>query len=354
MTRTPQGRKGTRYCFTINNYDRLADVARLKELRYKYIILGFETSSTGTPHIQGFVVLSKAQRTSELKKFMPRAHIEITVGSNQQAADYCKKEGDYWEDGTLPPPRGLATKIAWDNILKNAEEGNFEWIKNTYPKLWIQHGKRFHELEQPKHTILQGALHHEWWVGDTGLGKSRLLWELYPEHYQKETNKWWDGYERRYDVVAIEEWSPKNECTASFLKIWADRYPFTAQVKGASILKVRPQKVIVISNYTIEQCFPASQDAEPLLRRFTVLQFPYDVDYARQRARDYHEARRLQLASNSIAELTLSDATTVADTESDAPTVDLTGFDVTIEQSLGITQELSPSLGLCSCADVDV
>jgi len=300
MPQAPRPRKFTRYCFTINNYDRLSDVARLKQLRYKYIILGFERGESGTPHIQGFVVLSKQMRLSEVKRFMPRAHIEPANGTDEQASSYCKKEGDFWEDGELPKSSGQATKVLWDKVYEKAKQGHFDWIIANYPKLWIIHGKRLQELEAPSTSPLDGELLHEWWVGDTGVGKSRLLWELYPTHFQKETNKWWDGYERSNSVVAIEEWSPKNECTASFLKIWADRYPFTGQVKGATILKIRPRKIIVLSNYTIEQCFPASQDCEPLLRRFTVLTFPRDAEAARERALAFNEEQRVIDSVNSL------------------------------------------------------
>jgi RNA helicase. len=122
--------------------------------------------------------------------------------------------------------------------------------------------------------ILQGdGPFHEWWYGPTGTGKSKSVWELYPNHYGKQLNKWWDGYEGE-DVVVIEEWSPKNEVTGSFLKIWADRYPFNAEIKGATLKKIRPKKIIVTSNYTIEECFPTMQDCEPLKRRFKTVYFP--------------------------------------------------------------------------------
>jgi len=90
-------------------------------------------------------------------------------------------------------------------------------------------------------------------------------------------------------VVAIEEWSPKNECTGAYLKVWADRYPFTAQIKGGSLTKARPIKLIVLSNYTIEDCFPDARDYEPLLRRFTVIKFPTGRLHATSRARAFHD-----------------------------------------------------------------
>ena len=97
---------------------------------------------------------------------------------------------------------------------------------------------------------------HEWWVGPTGTGKSKKVWEEYPTHYAKEKNKWWCNYTGQ-DTVVIEEADPKNmEHLADRLKVWADRYPFPGEIKGGRIEGIRPLKVIVTSNYTPEECFP--------------------------------------------------------------------------------------------------
>lgn len=121
-------------------------------------------------------------------------------------------------------------------------------------------------------------LQNEWWYGSTGTGKSKKVWEDYPEHYGKMLNKWWDGYQDE-EVVVIEEWCPKNECTASALKIWADRYPFNAEIKGGLLKKIRPKKIIVTSNYSIDQCFERSEDREPIKRRFKQVHFQKFPDF---------------------------------------------------------------------------
>jgi len=136
----------------------------------------------------------------------------------------------------------------------------------------------------PHTAIVPGDTQNEWWYGATGTGKSRLAWEKYGEIcYQKMLNKWWDGYDAQ-PIVIIEEWSPKNEVTASALKIWADRYPFTAQIKGGVLQKIRPVKLIVISNYRLVDCFPDSRDAEPIARRFREYEFPTDITEVTERA----------------------------------------------------------------------
>jgi len=294
------------YCFTLNNWTE-EEYEKLVALPCKYLILGKEIGENGTPHIQGYIHFERNVRFNTVKKYIPRAHIEQAKGTPAQNSDYCKKDGNFEERGKLPQTAKQASKEAYAEILKRAEDGDIQWIKDHYPRMWIQLSHRIESLQQPKNTILDGELRHEWWVGPTGSGKSRLLWELYPTHFQKDANKWWCGY-RHQNVVAIEEWSPKNECTGSFLKIWADRYPFTGQIKGGSLQRIRPVKLIILSNYEIDDCFPDRRDAEPLHRRFTVLRFPRDRSEARIRALAYHTSLEpdveVSSSTSGTAELT--------------------------------------------------
>jgi len=280
MPSAPQAKtKG--YCFTLNNYGA-DDVATIAGLDYQYFVCGYEVGENGTRHIQGYIHFKNSERFSKVKAALPRAHIEKRRGTPLEAANYCKKDGDFIEMGKLPLEKGEASRNTWKEIMEQAQLGDHKWIQDQYPRVWINLSGKLESLRNPKTTILDGELTHEWWVGSTGSGKSKLLWELYPDHYQKDTNKWWCGYKDQ-ETVAIEEWSPKNECTGANLKIWADRYPFSGQIKGGTLQRIRPLKIIVLSNYEIEDCFTDSRDRDPLIRRFTVLRFPMDIEMARLR-----------------------------------------------------------------------
>lgn len=283
--------KSTSYCFTINNYSN-ADENLLKDLPYKYIVYGREVGESGTPHLQGYVEFHSKRHFSAVKKLHTTAHWEIRKGTAQQAAEYCKKDNDFFEDGVISMSKaeqGRKGKEFWDDVRIRAEAGDIAYIKENYPKVWISHRSTLESLYAPTANVIQGELSHEWWVGDTGTGKSRALWRLYPDHFEKPLNKWWDNY-RHESVVAIEEWCPSNACTASALKRWADRYPFTGEIKGGTLQRLRPQKIIVLSNYTIEECFPMMQDQDPIKRRFKVFKFPEDLDAVNMRAHIFHQA----------------------------------------------------------------
>jgi len=267
------------YCFTTNNpIDK--DINDIENCQlhesFKYLIYGEEVGSNGTAHYQGYIHFTQPVRFSAVKKLLPRSHIEKRRGNTDEAITYCKKDGIYREFGSEPKSSGDSTRAKWKQIILWAEEGDMASIKEANPAIYLRYMQSLRGLRIPKPIILP-ELEHEWWYGRTGTGKSRKLWEDYPDHYQKELNKWWCGYNDE-DIVAIEEWSPKNECTGSMLKIWSDRYPFTAQIKGGSIKKIRPKKILVLSNYTIKECFPNEQDHEPLLRRFRCIHFQHFFD----------------------------------------------------------------------------
>lgn len=268
----PTNQRSRGWCFTINNYtawDDL-DIERLTE-EAQYVIYGKEQGENGTPHYQGFCYFSTLKSFNQLRDLLPRAHVEKQRGTLDAAIEYCKKEGDFIERGERPyGPSGQ--KNQWKEVLKLARSGNMQEIEDKFPAIFLRYHSKLLGLHKPERPIILEFLENEWWVGPTGTGKSRMLWTMYPDHYSKSLNKWWDGYENQ-ETVAIEEWAPRNEVTASFLKIWADRYPFTAEIKGGTLQKVRPKRIIVLSNYTIEECFPQAQDQEPITRRFKVKHF---------------------------------------------------------------------------------
>jgi len=261
------------FCFTINNPGP-QDIIELKALESEasFIIYGHEVGESGTPHLQGFVMFTNPRTIRGVTRILSRAHVEGRKGTVSQAIDYCKKDGHVVEWGTRPA-ESKTTKERYTWCIDKAKLGLLEEIECEEPGFYLRYLSTFRSLRKRTPDILGGDLENEWWYGDTGTGKSRKLWEDHPGHFCKPLNKWWDGYEDE-DVVGIEEVDPiSGKWLGSFLKIWSDRYPFTAEIKGGTLKKIRPLKFVVTSNYTIEECFPNSQDWKPLKRRFKVTHF---------------------------------------------------------------------------------
>ena len=100
----PNGAK--RWVFTWNNYTnddkQSLATASAGDLGITYMVYGEEVGESGTPHLQGFVILNQRRSLAWLRtKISASAHFEVARGTPQQAADYCKKDGAFTEYGNL-------------------------------------------------------------------------------------------------------------------------------------------------------------------------------------------------------------------------------------------------------------
>lgn len=131
------------WCFTINNYADTAEeeLQALFPSSVKYLIYGKEIApSTGTPHLQGYLQLIKQARLSGVIKMLPKGtHIERAKGKPEQAAEYCRKEGKYFEYGQLMVQRqrtdieAVKTAIKAGMDLKTIREEHSE-VYAKYPR----------------------------------------------------------------------------------------------------------------------------------------------------------------------------------------------------------------------------
>lgn len=259
------------FVFTINNWTE-DDEQKVQGLQAKYTVYGRETGKEGTPHLQGCIQFANQRTFKAVSKLLPRAHIEVCKDL-AGAVRYCKKDGDVWEQGTAPmsqKEKGDAGKRVYEEAFELAKKGKLEEIAEPLRTRFYNTYKRIRADYQQIPDSLE-CLEHEWYWGESGTGKSRKAREENPDAYLKNPNKWWCGYVDQ-KVVVIDEWSPSHECLASHLKQWADHHPFCAETKGASMC-IRPQKIIVTSNYSPEECFMKREDLEPIRRRFKVTQF---------------------------------------------------------------------------------
>jgi len=263
------------WCFTINNWTA-EDEEQLAALAgsYQYLVFGKETGDEGTRHLQGYVQYSTLKSLAQIKKLLPRAHLEETKGRPDQAADYCKKDGDFFEDGTCPlapKAKGDKEKRRWDEIRIAAEEGRIEDIPDDIrfnsPRLIEYH----HSRAQKKIKLPDTECQHLWYYGEPGTGKSRKAREDHPDAYLKMCNKWWDDYDN-HATVLIEDFDLSHDKLCHHLKIWGDRYPFPAEIKGGKI-DIRPALIIVTSNCHPTDIWNNPKDLTPILRRFKCIKF---------------------------------------------------------------------------------
>lgn len=149
--------QSTRWCFTLNNFteDEFNHLQSLGDNMVGnglvYLVFGRETGESGTPHLQGFVVFSTRKRLRFLRNFISaRGHYEAARGDTSEAADYCKKDGDFIEFGELPV-RGRVTQPSVADFVvwvggRAVNEVNERTVANSFPNLYLRYGSRLLNL----------------------------------------------------------------------------------------------------------------------------------------------------------------------------------------------------------------
>jgi hypothetical protein len=287
----------------------VSDVKR-KLSTAKYWVIGEEIApSTGTPHWQGFVWFHNVVRLATLKAILEGVPADLRVGDDKAyaMAKYCKKDGKFEEWGVSPAEgrkrmaesgaKGNAAHAAkYRKLDQLAAAGKFKEIREDYPSEWIRCHKTLRAIRMESFNTketLDGELQHEWLYGDSGDGKSSMARRENPDYYSKDVDhdseRWWDMYEGE-PVILIEDLSPYNIKMTDSLKKWSDRYAFKAQVKGA-YMQIRPKKIVVTSQYTIDEIWQDEKTREALHRRFKEIKVDrFEQEMIRRRERERKEA----------------------------------------------------------------
>lgn len=299
--RPETSRKGRMWCGTLNNYSE-EEEDKVKEFISEHCIYGIygrEVGENGTPHLQCYFHLPEQQRGSYLKNFIPRIHIELCRGNEEQNVNYCQKEGDFWEHGTLnkkvtqslEKTRKLKTMLE-DYMNMGYLEFAEKWPREAYKdKTKLEQWRIDHTpVTEPYDRDLKDKNYWIW--GSPGTGKSRWARSQCPQEqiYLKATNKWWSGYiDNVHHLILMEDFPNDAKYMANLIKLWADRYSFTAEVKGGTLL-IEPKKwyLIITSNYSIDECFEGA-DALAIKRRFREVMILSDRDIFFENKLDFNQ-----------------------------------------------------------------
>lgn len=300
-------KRSRNWTFTIHDPQDLPDFVTNKVLAelsaVKYYVIGTETCpNTGRKHWQGFLQAENSIRFAQVKKILvcehTKAHIEVGKTSAWSNMLYCKKgeqSKEEWESlhetgpnygknaqvqekGEAPsnPKRkgdagGAATKAKWTNIVHLAKKGRMDEIAEEAPHAYVQCYRTLKQIGADSMVAKDlEKMDNYWFYGKSGVGKSKLARMRFPDYYVKNSvldgMKWWDGYRGQETVIVedISEFSPK---FVDCLKIWSDEYPFMAEYKGGSFL-IRPKRIVVTSQYTIEEIWKDDRTRDAMNRRF--------------------------------------------------------------------------------------
>jgi len=251
------------YCFTLNNYSEhdYESIVRTADNESQYAIIGREVGESGTRHLQGYIMFTRAYRFQTIKdRLLPRCHIEIARGSPRSNREYCSKDGDFREFGQIPSStEGGSSR---DEIARSFRDAmvrgrsGLNDFADANPGTWYYSG---HNLLR-NHLSIQRCMERpdisvRWYYGDPGKGKSRKAHEELPDAYVKEPKtKWWNGYLLEPDVI-IDDYGL--QCIdINHLLRWFDRYKCWVESKGG-MLPLYACNFIITSNFHPEQLFKA-------------------------------------------------------------------------------------------------
>lgn len=278
--------RATRWCGTWNNYTD-EDERIMQTFINTWCAYGIygreEAPSTGTKHLQFYFRLHKQARGSFLKAHLPTAHIEPCKGSEIDNVNYCSKAGENntWSSGELMKgaKSALEKQQKTRNIIKDYMTLPYMEFREKHP--W----EALHYKMKLEQWRIDSLVCKEPWGGDLksknfwiwgapGTGKSRWARSQADPRtiYLKGVNKWWSGYiEGLHKLILFEDWPKDAKFMGGLMKVWADRYTFTAETKGGTLfVDPRNWALVVTSNYSMDECFDPV-DVEALERRFTVL-----------------------------------------------------------------------------------
>lgn len=148
------------YVATLNNYTE-AEVATLRNGRpeLQYFVAGHEVGEQGTPHLQIYFQLNKQVKITTMHRWagwQRIAEIQPARGTSDEAAGYCKKDGNFWEYGTM---KAMGRKGA-RNDLKEVQEAinngeSYDDICDTHFKQAAMYSKFIKERVQARDSAKQ-------------------------------------------------------------------------------------------------------------------------------------------------------------------------------------------------------
>ena len=229
---------------------------------YSYAIVAEEFHQTGNKHVHIQILFDEPvywnPKQDASKWDVYGYHPNVQKSRSWKSVDeYCRKQGNFITDGIdlnkarQDRKQNTPTEILTMHPREAVESGSIKPL--ALPQL-LKAQCLWQLLDEP---LRKEACRGTWLWGVAGSGKSayaRELSECYGKVYIKPQNKWWDGYRGEPSVILDDLDTP---VLGHYLKIWADRWEQTGEIKGGTI-PLNFDRIIVTSNYA-----PADLFTEP-------------------------------------------------------------------------------------------
>ena len=212
------------------------------ESKLKYICWGLERCpTTDREHHQGFAIFNRTHRIPSAKRILgggDECHLEPRRGTRQQARDYCRKDGEFFEWGEFD----AMTK---EQLFKKSKK----WLlDNGYEEFFCRYHKAICEKQDKGEAWREVEVTYIW--GEPGTGKTRKVMEMEDVYKWDSPYQWFDGYDGE-NILLIDDYET-GEIPPRVLKNILDGYRYKLNIKGGHTY-AKWSKIYITSNYDIKK-----------------------------------------------------------------------------------------------------
>lgn len=189
-----------------------------------------------------------------------RAHVEKAHGSEEQCRAYCTKEetrvSGPWELGRLCEGQGERTDLKEvTEAIKGGKRASE--IALSHPEVFVRNVRGLRALEAVvNEPTFRPDIETLYIWGPTGVGKSWIINELFPNAYWKPPppakgqGDWWDGYAFEQHVV-LDDFKGDEQYPLGTIQRYLDPYKLRLPVKG-DFIAARYTRVVITSQHPPE------------------------------------------------------------------------------------------------------
>lgn len=239
-----------------------------------YLCYGIEVGENGTPHLQGYLERAQMSRLAAIKKIpgLREAHLEPRFGTQEQAIEYCKKDGKFYEFGKKKADRQKQNDNLMQERLKSVKKKLDEGVKydeifESDPVVTVRFDKWIEKQSMKRKRVRQEDLKVLVYYGKPGTGKTRRAYEQYPDIYAIPLGKdiWFNGYFEQEEVL-IDDFCGQMQLKDTLRLL--DRYPIQVPTKGGFVWWL-PNTIIITTNVHPREWYDYStrKDSEDALKR---------------------------------------------------------------------------------------
>lgn len=295
----------------ITKEDLMAKLVSLWEAKLSWAVVAEESHKSGEPHVHA---IAQFTERIDLKNANPVLDALTGKHGNYQAVKSAKKvlryvckDGQYITHGEVPDFAEKAKLQDWAAKLIMEEQATYRGLVRQQPGYCMTQKRKLEEFigwskrqrladsllpwrvltVKPNAPYVHQALWtflrenvlvprtprqaQLWLSGLPGVGKTRFLSYLRARlrvYDMPRDEDFYDDFEDGcFDLVVLDEFKAHKKI--QFLNAWADGQPLPLRKKGSQSVKTDNLPLIIVSNYTIEECYKSGVGRDALVDRFT-------------------------------------------------------------------------------------